>query len=242
MSRPQTASLRKHILLCYSEEDESSLKAVNKLRNEFRNNRLRVYNPKDGNDVNTMIANGVENSQIIICFPSKLMQSSKVSSKIMNYADQTKTSLINIKNSDGFEPTDWLGAILAPAPSCQANFTEIIKLFASMKVDTKSFLLERDEKADSFNDIPTTDLFWGGSKSGNITAVYYYLDVEYNMELEVKILNCMKKIIRFFIPCPHRISLHATVFNKFFLYVTVKLTVPVTLRRRIRRIIYKSAM
>ena len=186
MSRPQTASLRKHILLCYSEEEESSLKAVNKLRNEFRNNRLRVYNPKDGNDVNTMIANGIENSQIIICFPSKSMQNSKVSSKIMNYADQTKTSMINIKNSDGFEPTDWLGAILAPAPCCQANFTEIIKLFASMKIDTKSFLLERDEKFDCCNDIPTTDLFLGGSKSGDITVAYYYLDVEYNMEFEVK--------------------------------------------------------
>ena len=95
MSRPQTASTRKHVLFCYAEEDEFCLKEVIKLRQEFTQNRLRVYNPKNKNDVNVMISDGVENANLLICFPSIYMQKSKIVSKIMNYADQENPDFNN---------------------------------------------------------------------------------------------------------------------------------------------------
>ncbi|CAF4538676.1 unnamed protein product, partial [Rotaria magnacalcarata] len=37
------------------------------------------------------IANGIENAAVILVFPSSSLQMSKTGSKLLNYADQTKT-------------------------------------------------------------------------------------------------------------------------------------------------------
>ncbi|CAF4759238.1 unnamed protein product, partial [Rotaria socialis] len=50
------------------------------------------------------IANGIENAAVILVFPSSSLQMSKTGSKLLNYADQTKTPLLSINIYEDFQP------------------------------------------------------------------------------------------------------------------------------------------
>ncbi|CAF0934861.1 unnamed protein product [Adineta ricciae] len=173
---------KKHIFFAYAEKDESDHKEAEKLKSYFAQQRLRVYHPREHDDINTKIANGIKNAAVVLVFSSHSLQISKTASKLLNYADQTKTPILNIKVYENFQPKDWLGAILAPTKSCSTDFDELMKSLMSMGIKTNSLILERDENNESQ---PIAKyLFHGGTKSGNLTATYQYNGQEFPMEFE----------------------------------------------------------
>ncbi len=174
---------KKHIYFAYAEKDESDVKVVEKLKNHFIQRRLRVYHPRENEDINTEIANGVKNAAVVLVVPSRSLQMSKTGSKLLNYADQTKTPILNIKIYENFQPRDWLGAILAPTRSVSTDFNEVMKSLMSMEIQTNNLVLERDEK----NEPQPIEklLFHGGTRSGNVTATYHQFGEEFPMEFEV---------------------------------------------------------
>ena len=184
---PKTATAsqqeKKHIYFAYAEKDESDVEVVEKLKKHFIQRRLRVYHPRDDEDINTKIANGIKNAAVVLVFPSRSLQMSKTASKLLNYADQTKTPILNIKIHESFQPRDWLGAILAPTRSASTDFNEVLKSFISMETQTNNLVLERDEK----NEPQPIEkhLFHGGTGSGNVIATYHQFGEEFPMELEV---------------------------------------------------------
>ncbi|CAF3896253.1 unnamed protein product [Rotaria sp. Silwood1] len=107
---------------------------------------------------------------------------SRTGSKLLNYADQTKTAILNIKISEDFQPTDWLGAILAPTKSCSSDSNEVMKSLISMKIKTSDLVLEKDEKNEP--QPITKHLFHGGTRSGDVVASYYQFGQEFPMEFE----------------------------------------------------------
>ncbi|CAF4160890.1 unnamed protein product, partial [Rotaria sordida] len=82
----------------------------------------------------------------------------------------------------GFQPSGWLGAILAPAKSCSTDFNEVMKSLISMGIKTSNLVLERYEK----NEPQPIEkyLFHGGTRSGDMTATYHHLGQEFPMEFE----------------------------------------------------------
>lgn len=174
---------KKYIFFAYAEKDESDVKVVEKLKNYFIQRRLRVYHPRENEDINTKIANGIKNAAVVLVFPSRSLQMSKTGSKLLNYADQTKTPILNVKIYENFQPRDWLGAILAPARSGSTDFNELMKSIISMGIKTNDLVLERDEK----NEPQPIEkhLFHGGTRSGNVSATYHQFGKEFPMEFEV---------------------------------------------------------
>ncbi|CAF3740913.1 unnamed protein product [Rotaria sp. Silwood1] len=176
----QATKPKKHIFFAYAEEDESDASAAEKLKKYFVQRRLRVYHPRQNEDINTIIANGIENAAIVLVFPSPSLQISKDGSKLLNYADQTKTPILTIKICEDFQPVDWLGAILAPTKSCSADFDDVMQTLMSMAIKTNDLVLERGEKNEPQ---PIEEyLFKGDTKSGNLKANYHQSGKEYPME------------------------------------------------------------
>ncbi|CAF2614779.1 unnamed protein product [Rotaria sp. Silwood2] len=173
---------KKHIFFAYAEKDESDVRVAEKLKNHFIQRRLRAYHPRENEDINTKIANGIENAAVVLAFPSLSLQMSKSGSKLLNYADQTKTPILNIKICEDFQPTDWLGAILAPTRSCSTDFNEVMKSLISMGIKTNNLVLERDAK----NEPQPIEkhLFYGGTRSGDVTATYHQFGQKFPMEFE----------------------------------------------------------
>ncbi|CAF4114034.1 unnamed protein product [Adineta steineri] len=173
---------KKHIFFAYAEQDESDIKVAETLKDYFVQRRLRVYHPRENEDINTKIANGIKNAAVVLVLPSHSLQISKTGSKLLNYADQTKTPILNIKIYENFQPKDWLGAILAPTKSVSTDFNELMKSLMSMGIKTNNLVLERDEKNEP--QPIAKQLFHGGTGSGNVTATYYYSGQEFQMEFE----------------------------------------------------------
>jgi hypothetical protein len=173
---------KKHIFFCYAEKDESDLK-VAALKLFFIQRRLRIYHPRENEDINTKIATGIENAAVVLVFPTRSLQMSKSGSKILNYADQTKTPILNIKICEDFQPTGWLGAILAAAKSCSTDYNDVMKSLISTGINTNNLVLERDEKNGPQE--MEKHLFHGGTKSGDVSAIYHQYGQEFPMEFEV---------------------------------------------------------
>ena len=174
---------KKHIFFAFAEKDESDVQVADTLKNHFIQRRLRVYHPRENEDINTKIANGIKSAAVVLVFPSRSLQISKTGSKLLNYADQTKTPILNIKIYENFQPKDWLGAILAPTRSSSTDFDEVMQSLISMGIKTNNLFLEIDEK----NEPQPIEkhLFHGGSRSGNVTATYHQFGQEFPMEFEV---------------------------------------------------------
>ncbi|CAF1081586.1 unnamed protein product [Rotaria sordida] len=163
-----------------TEEDKSDASAAEKLKKYFVQRRLRFYHPRQNEDINTIIANGIENAAVVLVFPSPSLQVSNVGSKLLNYADQTKTPILTIKICEDFQPVNWLGAILAPTKSCSTDFDEVMQTLISMGIKTSDFVLERGEKNEPQ---PIEEyLFKGETKSGNLKAKYQQSGKEYPIE------------------------------------------------------------
>lgn len=144
---------------------------------------MRVHHPGHDEDINSKIANGIKNAAVVLVFPSRSLQMLKTGSKLLNYADQTKTPILNIKTHENFQPRDWLGAILALTRSASTDFNEVLKSLISMEIQTNTLVLERDEKTEPQ---PTEKhLFHGGTRSGNVVATYKQFGKEFSMEFEV---------------------------------------------------------
>ncbi|CAF4494940.1 unnamed protein product [Rotaria sp. Silwood2] len=107
---------------------------------------------------------------------------SRTGSKLLNYADQTKTAILNIKIYEDFQPTNWLGAILAPTKSCSSDSNEVMKSLISMKIKTSDLVLEKDEKNEP--QPIKKHLFHGGTRSGDVVASYHQFGQEFPMEFE----------------------------------------------------------
>ncbi|CAF3651635.1 unnamed protein product [Rotaria sp. Silwood1] len=90
--------------------------------------------------------------------------------------------IVDQKICEDFQPTDWLGAILAPTSSCSADFNEVMKSLISMGIKTNNLVLERDEK----NEPQPIEkhLFYGGTRSGDVTATYHQFGQQCPMEFE----------------------------------------------------------
>lgn len=177
--------VKKHIFFAYADDDESDVLVVEKLKNSFIQQRFRVYQSRKNDDINVKIANGIENAAVILVFPSTALQTSKTGSKLLNYADQTKTPMLTINIYETFQPTGWLGAILAPTTSCSAKLDEVIQSLTLLGIKTNLLVLDRDEELKS--QFIEDYLFYGGSKSGNVRASYHYSGQEYPMEFKVMI-------------------------------------------------------
>ena len=78
------------MFFAYAIRNESDVLMAEKLKNCFIQRRLRIYCPRETDDINTNIANGIENATVVLVFSSPSIQMSKTASKLLNYADQTK--------------------------------------------------------------------------------------------------------------------------------------------------------
>ena len=176
---------KKHIFFSYDEKDEVDSAAVQNLKYELNYKRVRIYYPREIEDINTIIAQGVENAAVVLVFASPALQSSKNGSKILNYADQIKVPLLTIKHLPEFQPKNWLGAILAAARNSPPDIEEVMNTFALMQINTSELTLEEDEKNQPRQ--AETPLFHGGTKLGNMTAFYSQDDCEHPVDFEVYI-------------------------------------------------------
>lgn len=184
---------KKHIYFCYVENDEFDSKIAVNLKNHFDKRRFRVYYPRHDEDINTKIAIGIENAGIVLVFASSSLQTSKSASKLLNYADQTKTPILNIKHIDNFQGNGWLGAILASTNNCSTDFNEILEKIISMKINTNDLILQRNEKNESHE--MKKHLFNGGTEMGNVYATYQQFGRTFLMKIQVfqSLLNSIGK-------------------------------------------------
>lgn len=174
---------KKHIFFAYAQDDVSDASLVEKLKDYFIQRRFRVYHPRQNEDINTQIANGIEKAAVVLVFPSLSLETSKSGLKLLNYADQTKTPILNVKIYEDFQPMSWLGTILAPVKTCSSDFDEVMKTLISMGIKTSDLILERGEKNEPQ---PIEEyLFQGGSELGNLKASYYQSGKEFPMNFQV---------------------------------------------------------
>jgi len=177
----------KHIYFCYANKNEFDSTIAADLKKRFDKRRFRVYYPRQNEDINMTIATGIENAAIVLVFPSQSLQTSKTASKLLNYADQTKTPLFNIKHREDFQGKGWLGTILASATSCSTDFNEILNNLTSLKINTNDLILERNE-----NNQPQEmqrHLFYGGTEKGNVFASFKQAGQEFPMKLQVQLFE-----------------------------------------------------
>ena len=174
---------KRHIFFVCAENEKSDVEVAEQLKKHFIQRRLRVYHPRENEDINIKIANGIENAAVVLIFPSRSLETSKTGSKLLNYADQTRTPILNINRHENFQPKGWLGAILAPTKSCRNDFNEVMASLISMGIKTDTLVLDREEKNEP-QPIPKY-LFHGGTKLGNMSATYHYSEKDYPMEFEV---------------------------------------------------------
>ncbi|XP_065651880.1 uncharacterized protein LOC136079653 [Hydra vulgaris] len=175
----QKESKKKHIYFLCDEKDKQGIAVAEQIKSELSDMRMRIYCPRKNEDVNTTIAQGIDNACVVLVFSSPSLESSKNGSKILNYADQTKTPIINIKLLNGFQAKKWLGAILAAARTCSTKIEDILKTFELIGVN--GLTLEENETNKPFEF--ETPFFSGGTKLGNMSA-FYYQDDEHPMEFE----------------------------------------------------------
>ena len=174
---------QKHIFFAYAEKDQFDSEVVAKLKNNFNKRRFRIYYPKEHEDTNTKIATGIENAAVVLVFPSPSLQMSKSASKLLNYADQTKTPIFNIKHCEGFQAKSWLGAILAYAKNCSTDYDDIMESLISSGINTNDLILQRGEQNEPHE--MQKHLFYGGTKKGNVFATYNQYGLEFLMKLKV---------------------------------------------------------
>src|SRR5689334_1463692 len=129
-----TATPRRHIFFAADSQDPEDKEAVEALKNELRSHNLRYYRPRKDDDVNASIGRGIEGAAIVLVFPSPALQHSKTGAKVINYADQSKTTMLRVSHRSGFQPTEWLGAILSRVPSVPLVLDEILKALSSLQV------------------------------------------------------------------------------------------------------------
>ncbi|XP_065651879.1 uncharacterized protein LOC101241070 [Hydra vulgaris] len=171
---------QKHIFfLC---DDKDSLETVKRLKNELNDRRIRVYYSQENDNVNTDIAQGVENAGLVLVFASPFLESSKKGSKILNYADQIKIPILNVKHFPGFQPKNWLGAILAAAKNVTADVEDILRTILLLGIKETTITLKENEKNQPFP--VETPLFTGGTILGNMTAYYFQYEKKNPIDFE----------------------------------------------------------
>ncbi|XP_012565213.2 uncharacterized protein LOC101241070 [Hydra vulgaris] len=173
---------QKHIFFLCDDKDSYSLETVKRLKSELNDRRIRVYYSQENDNVNTDIAQGVENAGLVLVFASPFLESSKKGSKILNYADQIKIPVLNVKHFHGFQPKNWLGAILAAAKNVTADVEDILKTVSLLEIIETTITLKENEKNEPHP--VETPLFTGGTNLGNMTAYYFQYEKKNPIDFE----------------------------------------------------------
>jgi len=102
---------RRHVLLDYCVEDGVFGESV---RKALEREQWRVFDPSRGKqlDVNTVIARGVQASDVCVLVASKGFVASKRESKLANLVSQKKMPIVWVKPPGQGDVTGWLGVIL----------------------------------------------------------------------------------------------------------------------------------
>jgi hypothetical protein len=174
---------RKYIFFSYEESDETDSYAADSIKQALIERRIRVYQPRKDGNINSAIANGIENAAVVLVFASSSLQHSKNGSKILNYADQRKTPILHIKHIPNFQPIEWLGAILAAQKTCSSVFNDVMNSLNSLGIKMEEVTLNDGETNDFVED--SEHLFHGGTNVGNIVADYTQFHEKFPMEFEV---------------------------------------------------------
>eukprot|EP01099_Mayorella_cantabrigiensis_P000193 TRINITY_DN1086_c0_g1_i1.p1 TRINITY_DN1086_c0_g1~~TRINITY_DN1086_c0_g1_i1.p1 ORF type:complete len:784 (+),score=198.15 TRINITY_DN1086_c0_g1_i1:33-2354(+) len=162
---------KQHIFFAFDDENEQDLEVVRQLKDELRERNLRIYEPSPTEDVNQSIAKGVEGARLLLVFPSQSFQRSKTGSKVLNYADQRKKLVIKVQHLPHFQPTSWLGALLAPTQSSEPDIERILSTMISLGVDLKDLTMQEGEDLEQ---LMQTALFWGGEQMNNVSGYYVH--------------------------------------------------------------------
>eukprot|EP00049_Salpingoeca_infusionum_P022833 m.9052 g.9052 ORF g.9052 m.9052 type:complete len:780 (-) comp5418_c0_seq1:3012-5351(-) len=96
---------------------------------------VRSYKTGADDSLNDAIAHGIEHAAAVLVLCSSDFQDDKGCSKLINYADQRKVPLVHVR-INGFQPSSWLGALLAAAPSIdvRSEFDSVNSGQAAVKI------------------------------------------------------------------------------------------------------------
>ena len=177
---------KKYIFLSCASNDDVGVKAMNALREKLIQQRLRIYQPQQNENINILIANGIENAALLIIFPSLSFQKSKDCFKILNYADQRKTPILAV-NHITFKPIGWLGVILAAYKACKCEIEDVMATIKTIDIKTEHILLQKGEKNGYFID-ESKPFFHGSTKGKNLIANYTQFEKKFPMDLEVALV------------------------------------------------------
>lgn len=183
-----SATSKKYIFLSCAKNDDVDVTALNDLRKNLIQQKLRIYQPPQNENINTAIANGIENAALVLIFPSLAFQESKECFKILNYADQRKTPILSINHILNYKPSGWLGVILAAHKSCECKIQSVMAVIKSMHLNMDKLLIQDGENNRFFDD-RAKPFFHGSTKDGNMTAVYMQSGRTFPMDIEVSLQN-----------------------------------------------------
>jgi len=130
---------RRHVLLDYCVEDGVFGESV---RKALEREQWRVFDPSRGKqlDVNTVIARGVQASDVCVLVASKGFVASKRESKLANPVSQKKMPIVWVKPPGQGDVTGWLGVILVDGTQASSAIEVSAKILEV--VGTKSGLLK----------------------------------------------------------------------------------------------------
>ena len=177
---------KKYIFLSCASNDDVDVMAMNALREKLIQKRLRIYQSQQNENINILIANGIENAALLIIFPSLAFQQSKACFKILNYADQKKTPILAV-NHITFKPIGWLGVILAAYKACKCEIEDVMATIKAIQIKTEQILLKEGEKNENFID-ESKPFFHGSTKDKNMVANYTQNKKKFPMDLEVTLV------------------------------------------------------
>ena len=175
---------KQHIFLSCASNDDVDVKALNGLREQLIQKRLRIYQPQQNENINTSIAIGIENAALVIIFPSPAFQQSKDCFKILNYADQKKTPILAVNHVLTFKPIGWLGVILAAYKSCKCTIEDVMAMIKTIQIKLDQVLLKDGEANGVWSD-ESKPFFHGSTKDGNLVASYMQNGESFPVDLEV---------------------------------------------------------
>lgn len=181
---------RQHLFFVYDKKELEVKYAIAELKKLLRAEKFRIFRDSALSKpelVNQCIAKGVENAAAILVVASEGIQSSRTASKILNYADQRRTLIVEIDGITIFQASGWLGVILAAVKHCTHDYNDVLETLtgAGVRMDQIKHEEEVETKDVQADDQDEETLYYGGSAAGTIEAFYIYGSERYDMSFEV---------------------------------------------------------
>lgn len=171
---------KSHIMLSYQWNNQ---KLVKQIADSLKKNNIRIWFDIAGDmkgNINTAMANGVENAAIIVSFNTTAYSKSVNCQKELTYASQLKKTIVPVLLEDhtNFEDT-WLGKIIISLEKIHMNDDKQVDATLKSLIEQIHEHLQQNENQE-FNESEVITRFEGGAVRGKFTQYEKEFDMSFD--------------------------------------------------------------